>query len=103
MTGPELLGLERPLEVGRGGERGPDLVATVAIDDVNGGRRDPARGTHDVLEQRSAREGLEHFRQRRVHALTLPRGENDYGNRHRTEPRGTCKLGMIARGGAGIC
>jgi hypothetical protein len=103
MTGPELLGLERPIEIRRCGERGPDLVATVAIDDVNGRRREPTRGAHDVLEQWSAREGLEHFRQRRVHALTLPRGENDYGNRHRTEPREACKLSMIARGGAGIC
>ena len=58
-----------------------------------------ARGADDVLEQRPARERLQHLRQRRVHALALARGENDYGNRHEIEPLAVLGPGIITRPG----
>ena len=90
----ELLGLERPLEVGLLGERRADLLGAVAIDDVDAGRPQRARGADDVLEQRPARERLKHLRQRRVHALALARGENDYGNRHEIGPLAVIEPGI---------
>ena len=87
MARAELLGLQRPLQIGLVRERGADLLGAVAVDDVDRRRaRMRARSANDVLEQRPARERLQHLRQCRVHALALARGENDYGNRHQMEP-----------------
>ena len=85
MTGAELLGLQRPLEIGLLGEGRPDLFAAVPIDDVNRGRLDRARRGHDMGQQGPACERLKHLRQRRMHTLALPGGKNHYGNRRQKE------------------
>jgi hypothetical protein len=36
-------------------------------------------------QERPARERLQDLRQRRMHALALPGGENDYGNRRQKD------------------
>ncbi len=97
MARAELLGLQRPLEIGLLGERRSHLLGAVAVDDVDARGLDGARGADDVLEQRPARERLQHLRQCRVHAFALARGENDYGNRHQPGTLQPFGLGIITR------
>jgi hypothetical protein len=82
MARAELLGLQCPLEIGLIGERRTHSLSAVAMDNVDVGRSKRARSPNHVVQQRPTGKGLQHFWQRRVHALALPRGENDDGNRH---------------------
>jgi hypothetical protein len=77
--------LQCPLQVGVVGERGSDVLSGVPIDDVDRRRAHRARGVEDMSQERATRERLQDLRQRRIHALALPGGENDYGNRRKKD------------------
>ena len=75
MARAELLGLQRPADLGTG-ERSAHLLAAVAVDDLDRGGMQRARSLDHVAEQGPAGERLQHLGPVRVHALTLAGGED---------------------------
>jgi len=78
MTGAQLFRLQNPIDVFVI-ERRLHQRPAVTIDHVDGFGSKLARGANDVLQQRLARQRLQHLGQVRMHPLALPRGEYDDG------------------------
>ena len=76
MAGTELVRLQHPLQVALGCECRPDLVAAVAVHDVDCSRLQRARCVDHVRQHRLACDFLQHLGQRRFHPLALASGEN---------------------------
>jgi hypothetical protein len=81
VTGAELLGLQRPLEI-RIRKRGPDEVTAMAVDHVDRGRSQSPRRLEHMGEQGLARERLQNLRQVRIHPLALAGGKDNDSDRH---------------------
>ena len=82
VPGAQLLGLQRPVQ-GLARERLAHLLAAVAVDHVDVGRRgDFPRGVDHVLQQGAPGEGLQHLGQVGLHALALAGGQDDDGHGH---------------------
>jgi len=81
----ELLGLMHPGEVAKIGDRGADLLAEVAINEMDAGGLQRARGIEHVRQHRPSGQRHHHLRLGRLHALALAGGEDDHvqrGGRH---------------------
>ena len=76
VAGPELLGLQHPLDAGVG-ERRAHLFGAVAMDHDHLARCERARRREHVSEQRPAGERMQDLGPLRAHALALARGENE--------------------------
>ena len=76
VAGPELLGLQHPLDVGVG-ERSAHRLGAVAVDHDHLARLERARRGEHVGEQRPAGERMQDLGQLRAHALALARRENE--------------------------
>ena len=64
----------------------PESVVRAWVDEIwNRGRLERASRSYDMGQQRPTGERLQHLRQRGIHALALPGGKNDYGDRRQTE------------------
>ncbi len=77
----ELLRLLDPLHA-RAGEGRSHFGAAVAMHHEDLFRLERAGRVEHVRKERPASEGMQHFRQRGVHALSLPGGEHDHGKAH---------------------
>ena len=91
MPGAALFGMFDPGHI-RIGERGTHLVAAVAVDDMDGGRIQRARGFQHMPEHRATGQGHQHLRARGLHALALACGQNDdvqRSGRHQRELPGS--------------
>jgi hypothetical protein len=78
MAGPELFMLLGPVLVWVG--KVPfDDIPTVAMYDIIGGRLQPPRQIEAMLQQWPAGQSLQQFRQIRMHAFALARGQDDDG------------------------
>ena len=77
MAGAELLRLLGPVQVGLVGERRAHLLAAMAVDHVDAGRLQRARGVDHVRQHRPPGDLLQHLRQRGLHPLAFAGGEDD--------------------------
>jgi hypothetical protein len=67
--------LNRKLNIGSG-HGGPYGLGAMADHDGDRARRERAHGGQDMGDERAAGQRMQHLRQRRMHALALPGGED---------------------------
>lgn len=77
MAGAQALLLLGPVEIGLVGKRGTDLLAAVAVNDVDPCGAELARGVDHVTQHRLAGDLLQHLGRGGLHALALAGGEDD--------------------------
>jgi hypothetical protein len=77
MAGTQLLRLFGPMQIGIRGERGLDLIATMAIHDMDASGGEQSGGGDGVAEHGAPGNALQHLRAQRLHALAFAGGQND--------------------------
>jgi hypothetical protein len=77
MASTQLLRLFGPMQIGIRGERGPDLIAAMAVNHMDAYSGKPAGGGNCMTEHGTSGNLLQHLRAPRLHALAFAGGQND--------------------------